>query len=122
MSTPKSLTEDQIQSQAYQWLHNTHPQLRGLFFAVPNGSTRHILEAMKLKACGLVPGIPDCILMWPVATGFEFKTSIGALSPAQVKVHAAWAAVGIEVHVVRSVEQFQQIINDLVNFANKPQW
>lgn len=108
------MSEDQLQALAYQWLHNTHPQLRNLFFAVPNGSTRHILEACKLKATGLVPGIPDCILVWPIVTGFEFKTIVGVVSPVQAKVHSAWAAVGVKVHVVRSLEQFQSIITALL--------
>jgi hypothetical protein len=109
------MTEDQLQAACYQWLHNNHPQLRGLFFSVPNGSTRDIREAVKLKATGLVPGEPDCILVWPVVTGFEFKTTAGMISPAQVKVHSQWAAVGLVVYVVRSPEQFHTIIKTLLS-------
>ncbi len=34
-------------------------------FAIPNGGSRHMLEAVKLKKSGVSPGVPD--LMVPVA-------------------------------------------------------
>ncbi len=108
------MTEDQLQAKCYQWAFNTYPQIRGLLFSVPNGSTRHILEAQKLKATGLTPGIPDMILMHPVAMGIEFKTETGVISPAQSKIHAAWRVAGIPVHVIRTLEDFQHLITDLM--------
>jgi len=108
------MSEDQLQAKCYQWAFNTYPQLRQLLFSVPNGSTRHIIEAVKLKATGLTPGIPDMILVYPRCIGFEFKTETGTLSPAQIKVHGRWRAVGIDVHVVRSFEQWEQIIKSLM--------
>ena len=54
-------TEDQEQKRLATWMAN-----RGIkFFAIPMGGSRHIAEAVKLKACGAMPGIPD--LMIPVA-------------------------------------------------------
>ena len=105
------MTEDQLQAKCYQWAYNTYPAIRGLLFSVPNGSTRHIVEAVKLKATGLTPGIPDMILVWPKLIGFEFKTDTGTLSPSQIRVHDRWRAVGIRVEVVRSFEQWQALIS-----------
>jgi len=107
------MSEDQIQAACYQWLHNNYPSLRGLFFSVPNGSSRDIREAVKLKATGLVPGIPDCVLVWPVVVGFEFKTDIGKVSDVQGKIHSKWRLAGLTVHVVRSVDQFKSLIMDI---------
>jgi hypothetical protein len=111
----QSQSEDQIQAKFYQQAYNTYPAIRGLLFSVPNGSTRHPLEAMKLKATGLTPGIPDMILLWAgKAYGFEFKTTIGQLSQSQRAIHATWISNGIPVYVVRSCEeailQLQKII------------
>jgi hypothetical protein len=37
------------------------------FFAIPNGGTRNMAEAVKLKRCGVIPGVPD--LMIPIPSG-----------------------------------------------------
>lgn len=109
--------EDQIQAKCYQWLHNHHPELRGLFFAIPNGGYRDIREAAKLKATGVVPGVPDTLLVWPVLAGFEFKTPTGRESAAQRDVFSAWHKKKIPVHVVRSEEQFKNLIESILSDA-----
>lgn len=97
------MSEDQIQASFFKQAYNKYPQIRGLLFSIPNGSTRHILEAMKLKATGLTPGIPDMILLRPYAAyGIEFKSETGQLSQAQVKIHEVWRKAGITVMVFRS--------------------
>lgn len=107
------MSEDQLQAKCYQWAYNNYPQIRGLLFSVPNGGTRNIIEATKLKATGLTPGIPDMILVWPTLIGFEFKTTTGVLSPAQVRVHEIWASNGIEVQVIRLFEQWEIVIKNI---------
>lgn len=108
------MSEDQLQAKCYQWAYNTHPSLRGLLFSVPNGSTRHIVEAVKLKATGLTAGIPDMVLVWPQVVGFEFKTEVGKVSDVQGRIHQRWRSVGVQVYVVRSFEQWQQIICEII--------
>lgn len=99
------MSEDQIQASFYQTAFNTYPQIRGLLFSVPNGSTRHPLEAMKLKATGLTPGIPDMLLLWGgKCYAFEFKVPGGHLSPVQVKIHEVWSRSGIEVRIWYTTE------------------
>lgn len=115
MNILKPAAEDQIQASFFKQAYNSYPAIRGLLFSVPNGSTRHILEAMKLKATGLTPGIPDMILLWKaMAYGFEFKTDTGTVAPVQSKVHAIWIANGIPVYVFRSAQdailQLEKII------------
>lgn len=70
---------------------------------------------MQLKASGVVPGVPDLILMWKgKAYGFEFKTITGTVSHAQMQVHEAWKEQGIEVKVIRSVEEFKHSIGGII--------
>ena len=70
---------------------------------------------MQLKASGVVAGVPDMLLMWKGrAYGFEFKTPTGVLSPAQKEVHEAWTSQGINVFVVRSFEQFRELIEKII--------
>ena len=109
------MSEDKIQAASFQWLHNTYPLLRNLFFAVPNGGTRNIVEAMKLKATGTIPGIPDTILLYAgTCIGFEFKAEKGVISDAQRKVHVTWMLNGYKVYIVRSFSEFQTIIKKIV--------
>ena len=42
-----------------------YPQLFWLFH-IPNGGTRHPVEAMHLKKMGVKPGVPDLFLPYPV--------------------------------------------------------
>jgi len=111
-----ALTEDQIQAKFYQTTYNQYPQIRGLLFSVPNGSTRHPLEAMKLKATGLTPGIPDMIFLWNgKAYGIEFKTETGTLQPAQRQIHTTWESNGIPVIVARSVDDALNFVKSILN-------
>ncbi len=67
-------------------------KLRGfderIIFAIPNGGSRHILEAVSLKRQGVVPGVPDIFF---AASSYlyhglfiEMKRSVGGkLSSAQ---------------------------------------
>lgn len=110
----KPLSESQLQAKCYRHAFNTYPSIRQLLFSVPNGSTRHILEAVQLKATGLTPGIPDMILVYPQLVGFEFKTTVGVLSDAQTKVHDRWRSVGIRVEVVRSFEQWVVLFESII--------
>ena len=107
--TQVTQTEDQLQAQCYQWAFNTYPTIRGLLFSIPNGGHRNQIEAMKMKATGLTPGIPDMVLISPIIA-FEFKTAIGKLSPAQEKIHSRWETAGVRVEIIRDFETFKKII------------
>lgn len=108
-------SEIQIQAKAYQWLWNMHPKTRRCFFAVPNEGNRHAITTLQLKASGLTPGIPDCVLVWQgKAYGFEFKTDTGTVSPNQKLVHEAWRGQGVDVWIIRTFDQFKEIIEKIV--------
>lgn len=112
MEIPEFKSEDQLQAFAFQWAHNTFPQIRGLLFAVPNGKSRSKMEAIALKAMGAIPGIPDVVLMSP-PTGFEFKFGKGTTSHAQNRIAEIWTGRGIAVHVITSFESFKEKLKEL---------
>lgn len=107
------MTETQLQAACFQWAHNTFPQIRGLLFSVPNGGTRNKIEAMTLKATGLISGIPDMILIHPL-TAFEFKSETGRLSPNQEKIIELWREKGIPVYIIKSFEDFKLSIKKIL--------
>lgn len=85
------VTESQIQIMIFDWaslMINKYPKLRKMYH-VPNGGHRHITTAMRLKAEGVKPGVPDIVL--PVAKGdyhglyLELKADKGKLSKEQEK-------------------------------------
>ena len=67
-------------------------------FAIANGGKRRLLEAVRLRNEGVLPGVPD--LMLPVACGgahglfVEMKSATGTLSAEQSKRLSELAASG----------------------------
>jgi len=78
--------EHQIQVGLFEWIDlqkNKYPALKNTF-AIPNGGSRHILEAANLKAEGVKSGIPDILLAFPSkcfhGLFIEHKTAKGKLT------------------------------------------
>lgn len=112
-------SEDRIQQEIFTWMWNTYPATRRCFFHVPNEGKRGKLEAIRLKAMGVVAGIPDLILVWGgKAYGFEVKTDVGIQSPIQKQVQQAWQDQDTPIVVVRSLEGFQVVVNSILSHVN----
>jgi hypothetical protein len=61
------ISEDTIQKQFMECATQFSGQVPEFqwFFHVPNGGTRHVREAVKFKAMGVKPGVPDILLPIP---------------------------------------------------------
>lgn len=108
-----TFSEDNLTSRCYLWFHNNYPQHRGRLFHVPNGGSRSASEGNRLKAMGVVAGVPDFIYISRIGgiIGIELKVGKNPLSPQQLALHLAWAKVGVKVHVIRDdIEEFKKII------------
>lgn len=72
--TPEMLatgSEDGEQAALFCWAAlsvGKYPQLKWLY-AVPNGGSRHVVEAMKMVGTGLRKGVPDICLPSPTFIG-----------------------------------------------------
>ena len=79
-------SEEVEQIATIEWLWN-----RGFFaFHVPNGIKVSIAKAMRLKAMGLVSGIPDIVIVLPEekVLWLEMKKQKGGtVSPNQKAIH-----------------------------------
>lgn len=80
-----------------------------LLFAVPNGGSRHKIEAANMKRQGVKAGVADVILQIP-KKGFaslclEFKTKAGRQSKEQKEYQRQVEMAGSKYVVVRSVEE-----------------
>ena len=66
---------------------------------LPNGGFRNKATAGRMRAQGVLPGVPDLLIGSP-ASGLAFmelKRRGGRLSPAQREVHAILRGIGVEV-------------------------
>lgn len=83
-------TEDQEQMIVMSWAHRTKfkdGRLSDYLFHIPNGGSRNIIEATKLKKMGVKAGVPDLQLIVPNGEvhglWIELKTQKGKLQPSQ---------------------------------------
>lgn len=109
------MTEQQIQKEIFQYfqnkycLKNQNPKCS--IFAVPNGGSRNMLEAINLKATGVVAGVADLIILMPNAKTIfvEVKTEKGIQSDKQKDFEKTVTDLGFKYYLVRSLEEFKNL-------------
>lgn len=105
--------EERLQAQGYMWFHNTYPHFRGLLCYNHNNS-RNAIEGAKNKAMGLQRGRSDMVLyLKGRAYMIEWKTEHGKQHGKQKEWQTTVEAQGFSYYIVRSVEEFKQIITVL---------
>jgi hypothetical protein len=124
------MTEDQLQAKCWQWGWNTFPQVRRIFWAVPNGGDRNMVTAVKLQATGVIPGPHDLHLIWNgILWTFELKVGENQLTRdrtiitpsgreklifGQYEFGVAMVAQGGRWFEVRELEYFQNIFTKII--------
>jgi hypothetical protein len=114
MGKMRNKIEDQHQAEIIRWYNNTfclkHHNPRGIIFSVPNGGSRNKVEAMTLKATGLLAGVSDTILILPNGKLIfcEVKTETGSQSPEQIEFQKRVEAFRFEYWLVRGLDDFQK--------------
>lgn len=74
-------SEEQEQIAFCQWMKREHPGVK--FFHVPNGGLRSKATAMRMKALGTSPGVPDIVIpKWRMFIEFK-RVDGGSTSAAQ---------------------------------------
>ena len=92
-----------------------YPEIH-LLHAIPNGDWRGFGTGIKLKAQGVIPGIPDLCL--PVARGsshgfyLELKKANGSVKPAQWEVMSALHRGGYTVYLTNHLGVALDLIHD----------
>lgn len=101
------MTEDAIHRSILGYLRTTLPS-GWLVIHVPNGGSRHPIEAANLRRLGVVAGWPDLSIYGPGGCYFmEVKTPKGRLSDNQNRIIDQLKDMGHPVAVVRSIEDAQ---------------
>lgn len=109
------LTEDQIQVAVAAYLDKALPKT-WRWYHCPNGGHRLKAVAGKLKAMGVKPGVPDCVILRPDGRPIyvELKSFGGVLSQAQ-KDFRDWAVTSNQPYAVcRSVGDVEQFLKEFL--------
>jgi hypothetical protein len=108
---PAKISEETIHVSILEWMRLVLPP-GSLIWHTPNGGSRDVREAAKLKKMGVVPGIPDLVVFMDGAFAFslEVKAQAGRLSAEQHGVHAVMRRLGFKVAVVRGIDEARQAL------------
>lgn len=93
------------------WFRLKFPET--LIFAIPNGEYRAITTAKKLRAEGVVPGIPDLYIpAWKLWIEMKRKDG-GIVSNEQKRIHAYLQSIGDTVLIGNGAEDASRKILEL---------
>lgn len=107
--TQKALpSEHAEQAMFVQWFRAQYPGV--LLFAIPNGEYRNKVTAMRLKAEGLHPGVPDiCIPAWHLYIEMK-RTKGGTVSKEQREIMEYLNGCGYTAVVCKGFEAARDFI------------
>jgi hypothetical protein len=108
--------ESDMQTACVKWFVGVYPQHKGLLYAIPNGGSRHKLEAARLKREGVVAGIPDLFLSIP-RKGFhgfylEAKIKGNTTSKEQKIMIEKLKEQGYKAIVFWSLDEFMKVVTE----------
>ncbi len=93
-----------------------HIQIRGdkrvIAYHCPNGEARSKATGSRLKAMGVVAGVPDlCFILTDGRPAFlELKRIGGKMSPAQIDFAARCDVLGVEIATAYTIDQALSIL------------
>ena len=104
-----------LQVNCVNYFRLRHP--KGLIYAIPNGGQRNVIVASKLKAEGVLSGVPDLHIA-TAKKGFhglyiELKNGkAGKVSDNQQTIMDKLQSEGYRCEVCRSFDEFRNVVND----------
>jgi len=108
-------TEHEEQREFVSWFRKTYPAIR--IIAIPNGSQRSRTTGARLKAEGIVAGVPDLLVpAWNLWIEMK-RADGGSTSEAQKDWHAYLVSIGHTVFVCRGFLQAKEKTSEFVRRA-----
>lgn len=106
--------EHSTQVACVRWFRYAYPNR--LIFAIPNGGARNAVTGARLKAEGVLAGVPDLMIAEPrgywAGLFIEMKTATGKLSKEQKQMQVTLTEKGYYFAVCRSFDEFRQIVTE----------
>lgn len=104
--TDRIPTEHEEQRELVKWFRQSWPDV--VIFAIPNGGARSASVAGRLKAEGVLPGVPDLFIpAWRVWIEMK-RIKGGSVSKEQKELHKYLESVGYRVIVAKGAEEAKQ--------------
>lgn len=117
--------ESLIQKQCVTWFRLQYADIALLLFAVPNGGGRSRIEAAIMKGEGVTAGVADLLLLHPNSEHhgrcIEMKTAKGKQQDSQKRFQRKVEAYGYRYEIVRSLDEFMNVIRDYLSKVQKPE-
>lgn len=109
--------ESVLQTACVKWFRLQYPDL--IIYAVPNGGSRNVREAQRLKAEGVLAGVADLVVMLPQGKSIyiEMKVKWNKQTDNQKEFQKKAIELGHTYAVCYSFEEFQQIIENQIEIA-----
>lgn len=112
--------ESQLQQACVRWFRVQYPKLARCLFSIPNEGKRGRANSMRMKAEGMVAGVPDLFLTVPAKPyhGLFIEMKWGDNKPTANQVEFMREAdhMGYKTVVVWSFEQFENAIKTYLKF------
>jgi len=99
-----------------KWFNDNISPTQAFLFAVPNGGSRHKLEAYNLKLEGLKPGVADLILILAGGTTvfIELKYGKNGQSKKQKEFEQTAKNLGFNYYVIKTKKDFKMVVRYFV--------
>lgn len=106
--------ESTFQTACVRWFRYQYPNL--IIYAVPNGGSRNLREAQRLKAEGVLAGVADLVVLLPQGKSIyiEMKVKGNRQTDNQKEFQKKAIALGHTYTVCYSFEEFQQVIENQI--------
>ena len=102
--------ESSLQTQCVNWFRYQYPHL--VIYAVPNGGSRNVREAQRLKSEGVLAGVADLTILLPQGKSLyiEMKVKGNRQTPNQKEFQQKAEALGHKYYVCYSFEEFEKAV------------
>ena len=106
--------ESILQTACVKWFRLQYPDL--IIYAVPNGGSRNVREAQRLKAEGVLAGVADLVVLLPQGKSLyiEMKVKGNKQTDNQKEFQKKAIALGHNYAVCYTFEEFQQVIENQI--------
>ena len=108
------LQESTLQASCVRWFRHQYPHL--IIYAVPNGGSRNVREAQRLKSEGVLAGVADLVVLLPQGKSLyiEMKVKGNCQTDNQKEFQKKVTSLGHTYAVCYTFEEFQKIVENQI--------
>ena len=110
--------ESTLQTACVRWFRYQYPQL--VIYAVPNGGSRNVREAQRLKSEGVLAGVADLVVLLPQGKSLyiEMKVKGNRQTANQKDFQKKAITLGHTYAVCYTFEEFKQVIENYISVGD----